>query len=300
MPRALFSLSQLRPAELRELLARASLLSLGPAPQLVAKSAVPVLCALPSPYARWAIEAGLSRVGLRASVYGPAEVEALGDGSAAGTALGSTSCGVVLVGWSAERIAAFVANSLVPVLAVAGGAGDPLGALADLLVLERAGPFPSHRVCFVGDASPRSVDMAVGLASLGANINFAHPVGFALEPERLTLVRDRAAASGGAVLDTTEMIEGLRDASAVVVEPWPEGQEERFRPMAVQRHQLRVVRAGCGILHRQPERRGAELSSSLLDDASWWAPQQRALSPLAAAALVQSLFGADPWRAVIG
>lgn len=300
MARSLLSLTQLRPGDLRELLARASLLHLGLAPQLSSSSAVPVLCASAKPYARWAVEAGLSRLGLRASVFQPPEVEALGDGVLAGSALGSTSSGVVLVGWTAEGAANFAANSPVPVLAVECGGGDPLGALADLLLLERAGSFTSHRICVVGDPSPRAIDASVALASLGATIAFAHPVGFAPDPERLTLVRDRAAAAGGAVLDTTELIEGLRDATAVIVEPWPEGESNRFRPLAVQRHQLRVVRAGCGLLHRQPERRGAELSASLLEDASWWAPQQRALAPLAAAALVQSLFSPDPWRSVIG
>ena len=300
MARSLLSLTQLRPGELRELLTRASLLNLGPAPQLSSSSAVPVLCASARPYARWAVEAGLSRLGLRASVFQPVEVDALGDGAAAGGTMGSTSCGIVLVGWTAERAVAFAAAAPVPVLAIESGAGDPLGALADLLVLERVAALPTHRICVVGDPSPRAIDASVALASLGASVAFAHPVGFAPDPERLTLVRERAAAAGGAVLDTTELIEGLRDASAVIVEPWPEGEAERFRPIAVQRHQLRVVRAGCGILHRQPERRGAELSASLLDDAAWWAPQQRALAPLAAAALVQSMFSPDPWRSVIG
>jgi ornithine carbamoyltransferase len=214
--------------------------------------------------------------------------------------LGEWAAATVLVGFPGDRAQAYAAACPGPVLGCDGGGGDPVGALADLLTLRAAGPLASHRLAVLGDPSPRSLDLAVAVATLGGSVAFVHPVGFAPDPEKLTVVRERAAATGAAVLDTDVLTDGLRDATAVVVEPWPENQVERFRSYSLQRHQLRVVRAGAGILHRAPERRGAEMSASLADEAQWWAPAQRQNGVHAGVACLSALFHAKAARAVIG
>ena len=300
MPRSILTLSALGPAELADLELRAAMSAVGARFAGESRGRIVVLCAEARPYARVAVEVAAAGMGLSTLHVGADEVAALGDLGVAARTLGEHAPASVLVGFTAARAQAYAAATPGPVLVADGGSGDPVGALADLLALKALGPLAQHRLAVVGDASPRSLDLAVALATLGGSVAFAHPVGFAPDPERLTLVRERAALSGAAVLDTDSLIDGLRDATAVLVEPWPEGESERFRAFSLQRHQLRVVRAHAGILHRAPERRGPELSTTLADDPSWWAPTQRALAVPAAAALLSSLFQAGARRAVIG
>lgn len=300
MPRSILTLSALGPAELADLELRAAMSAVGARFAGETRGRVVVLSAEARPYGRLAVEVAAAGMGLSTVHLGVDEVAALGDVGVAARAIGEHAPASILVGWAAARASAYAAASPGPVLAVDGGAGDPVGALADLLTLKAALPLAQHRLVVVGDASARSLDLAVALATRGGSVAFAHPVGFAPDPERLTLVRERAALSGAAVLDTDSLIEGLRDATAVVVEPWPEGQVERFRPFTLQRHQLRVLKTGAGILHRAPERRGPELSATLADDPCWWAAAQRAQAAPAAAALLSSLFQAAARRSVIG
>ncbi len=300
MPRSFLSLSNLGNADLADLELRASMSAVGARFTGEARGALALLSAAPRPYARLAVESAASRMGLRTTAMGPDEVSALGAAAVAARAVGEHAPATVLLGWSAERAGAFVAASPGPVLVADGATGDPVGALADLLALRAAAPLASHRLAVLGDASPRALDLAVALATLGGSVAFVHPVGFAPDPERLTLVRERAASTGAAVLDTDSLIDGLRDATAVVVEPWPEGQAERFRAYTLQRHTLRVVKAGAGLLHRAPERRGPELSATLAEDPAWWAGVSRGLAVHAASALLSALFHPGSQRAVIG
>ena len=298
--RTLLSLAAATPAELRELLARATLVAHD---QLIPlRSVAPLLClsAAPRPYGRIAVQSGAARVGLSVSSFGPDEVAALGDFGHAAATIGRSGPGVVLVGFSAEAATAFAAASPAPCLGVDGGAGCPLGALADLLVLERQGSLTAHRLVIVGDASPRALDLAAAVASLGGSVNFVHPVGYAPDPDRLTAVRERAASAGGAVLDTTELLDALRDATSVVVEPTPVEGAERFRPYSLARHHLRVCRPGFVLLHRAPESRGPEVSPSLIEDGSWSAAAQRQAESWAAAALLSWTLQPDRLRSVLG
>lgn len=300
MSRTLLSLAAASPAELRDLLARAALIHLDGHRPLQAVAPLLVLAAAPRPYGRTAVQVGAARLGLATETFSPEEVRALGDVSLAAATLGRAAPGLVLLGWEMEPAAAFAAASPSPCLGLDGAAGCPVGALADLLALDRRGALASHRLTVVGDASPRALDLATGLASLGGSVTLVHPVGFAPDPERLTVIRERAAAAGGSVLDTTELVEGLRDATAVLVEPFPRENVSRFRPYALARHHLRVCRPACAVLHRAHETRGAELSPTLADDAAWTAPRQRQAESLAAAALLWWMLQPDRVRSVLG
>jgi ornithine carbamoyltransferase len=300
MPRTLLSLAAATPAELRELLTRASLVAHDQHIPLRAAAPVLLLAAAARPYARVAVQSGAARVGLSVSTFGPEEVRELGALGAAAATFGRAGPGVVLLGFEADAASTFASASPAPCLGVEGAAGCTVGALADLLVLERRGPLANHRVAIVGDASPRAIDLAVAVASFGGSVSFVHPVGYAPDPDRLTVVRERAAASGAAVLDTTELMDALREATAVVVEPVPAEGAERFRPYAVARHHLRVCKPGSILLHRAAERRGAELSAALVDDPGWAAPSQRQAESWAAAALLSWALQPDRLRSVLG
>ena len=300
MPRSLLSLASLTPPELRELLTRVELAEADGLRPLRTAAPVVALCGSDRPYARLALQSGAGRVGLPVSQFGTAEVEALGEPALAGATVGLHTAAVALIGWSLAPLQAFAASSSAPCIATDSASGCPIGALADLVVLGRRGALPQHRLAIVGDASPRALDLANALATLGGSVNLVHPVGFAPEAERLTLLRERAAAAGGAVLDTTELLEGLRDATAVFVEAFPAEEVERFRPFALARHHLRVCRPGPALLHRAPERRGPELSATLVEDSGWCAGAQRSAESFAAAAVLSWILQPDRARSVLG
>ena len=300
MSRTLLSLAAASPAQLRDLLARAALIRQEGHRPLQSVAPLLVLAASPRPYGRAAVRAGAARIGLATEAFSPEDVRALGDFALAAATIGRAAPALILLGWEMESAAAFAAASPAPCLGVDGAAGCPLGGLADLIALEGRGSLASHRLTVVGDASPRALDLATGLASLGGSVTLVHPVGFAPDPERLTMIRERAAAAGGSVLDTTELVEGLRDATAVLVEPFPKENVARFRPYALARHHLRVCRQSCAVLHRAHETRGAELSPTLVEDAAWLAPRQRQAESLAAAALLGWMLQPDRVRSVVG
>ncbi len=246
------------------------------------------------------MEAGASLLGLRVTTYTPDEVARLGEPGAAGERLGALHAAILGARLPAATMAALAERSGAPVIEAGGPGGDPAGALADLLVVERAlGALDGRKLAWIGDATGLFHDVLVGGASLGLSVAIAHPVGFAPDMERVTWARERAALSRAAVLVTTELAEALHDASAVYVEPWPAGAEDRFRSYALQRHTLRPTRGGCVFLHSAPERRGGECSPSLLDDPGWLAMEQSRARADAWAAVLGWCLQPDPIRSVL-
>lgn len=300
MSRSLLSLASLSPSELRELLARAALAEADGLRPLRAAVPLVALTAAERPYARLALQSGAGRLGLQVSNFAPAEVETLGEAAFAGATVGQHTPAVALLGWAQPALQAFASSCPVPCVGMDSASGCPVGALADLMVLGRRAPHASHRLAVVGDASPRALDLATALATLGGSVNLVHPVGFAPDAERLTLLRERAAAAGGAVLDTTELLDGLRDCTAVFAEAFPADAVERFRPFALARHHLRVSRPAPLLLHRAPERRGAELSATLAEEPGWSGPAQRGAESFAAAAVLSWILQPDRARSVLG
>jgi ornithine carbamoyltransferase len=302
MSRPLLTLASLAPPEVRDLLVRVGVAEADGLRPLRSATPLVALCAKDRPYGRLALQSGAGRIGLAVQHWAPGEVAVLGDPAVAGATVGLHAPAVVLVGWEAGPLAAFAAACPSPCLVVDSGSGCPVGALADLAVLARRAAPAQHRLAIVGDASPRALDLAIALASLGGSVNLVHPIGFAPDPERLTLLRERAAAAGGAVLDTTELLDGLRDATAVFADCVPEGEAavERFRPYALAKHHLRVCRPTPALLHRAPERRGPELSATLAEDPGWCGPAQRQAESFAAAALLAWMLQPDRARSVLG
>jgi ornithine carbamoyltransferase len=267
---------------------------------LHAVAPIAVLCAEPAPYVRAAIEAGAALAGLRVVTYGPEEVARLGHPLVAGERLGAMHAALVGVGLPPAFLAALAERSPAPVIEGGGPGGDPAGALADLLVLERGlGGLDGLKLAWVGDSAGLLSDLLVAGCTLGLSVAVAHPVGFAPDLERVTWARERAAVTRAAVLVTTDLAEALHEANAVYAEPWPEGHEDRFRGYAVQRHVLRGVRGGCLYLHRRPEGRGAEVSASLAEEAGWVAGEQSRARADAWTAILVFVLQPDPLRSVL-
>jgi ornithine carbamoyltransferase len=288
MADSLLHLGATSAATLADIAARMNAVRRGEAPSLRTPAAVALLLGEPLPYVRAAVEAGAALVGLRVVVYGPEDARALGDPGVAGARLGALHPALLVAGFPAAAVAAMAERSAAPVVEAGGPGGDPVGAIADLWVLERAfGRLDGRRLAWIGESGGLLHDLLVGGCIRGLSVAVAHPLGHAPDLERVTWARERAAVSGAAVLVTDDVAEAVTDSDAVYAEPWPEGAAERFRGYSVQRHSLRLARGGALVLHRAPERRGPELSASLLEDPGWMG-------------LAQSRARADAWAAILG
>jgi ornithine carbamoyltransferase len=188
----------------------------------------------------------------------------------------------------------------VPVINGGDADADPVGALADLCLFEQwFGALAGRRLTWVGDASGLLYDLLSG-GGLGLSTAIAHPMGFAPDPERLTVAREHAAETGAAVLVTSDIGEATADASVVYVDVWPTDHADRFRPFAIQRHSLRDARAGVMVLHRRPEHRGPELSASFAEDVAAAASLQHRARVEACAAVLAACLRPDPLISVVG
>lgn len=298
-PRSLLHLPALASPAIRQLVARTA--AGGAPPPLSTRGTIALLCARPAPLARSAIEAGAALLGLRVSVYGPAEVAALGDAALAGARLSQAHPALVGAGFGPGVLAELAGASTVPVVNAGDGEGDPVGALADLALFGRwLGSPAGRRLTWVGDAGGLLNDLLVGGPAVGMSVAVAHPMGFAPDAEHLTWARERAAEAGAAVLVTTDLVEALDGASVVYVDEWPAEHAERFRPYAVQRHSLRDTRPNAVVLHRAPERRGAELSASFAEDLARLAVEQHRARIDAAAVILDAALRPDPLISVVG
>lgn len=300
MPSSFVDLAACTAQDLRDLRSRCRDVRRGLAPALGVRAPVALLCGAPAPHTRAAVEAACALLGLRVSVYGPAEVAELGEPALAGARLRALTSAVVGIGLPAGMLAA-IDTCGGPVVNAGDAQGDAVGALADLVVLEQIlGGWAGHKLAWVGDSSGLLGDLLVGGCTLGLSVAVAHPVGFAPDAERLTAARERAAVTGAAVMVTNDLTEALADASAVYVDPWPADATERFRPFTVHRHSLRHTRTQAVVMHRAPERRGQEVATSLVEDPAWLAPAQARARADAAAALLWAAIHPDPLRSMIG
>lgn len=299
--RSLLHLGNLPSARIRDLVAQSSALRFGAAPELRVRGTVALLCGDALPYARAVVEGGAALLGLRVAVYGPAEVEALGEGGLAGARLSQVHPLVIGVGLKPGLLAEIAAGSRVPVVNGGDAEADPVGAIADLALFERRfGGLAGRRLTWVGDANGLLYDLLVGGCAVGLHVAVAHPVGFAPDVERLTWARERAAETGSSVLVTTELAEAVVDSSVVYVDVWPPDHADRFRAFAVQRHTLRDARAGVLVAHRRPELRGAELSASFAEDVGALAIEQVRARAEACAAVLSATLRPDPLCSVLG
>jgi len=171
----------------------------------------------------------------------------------------------------ARRAAVPVINGLSDLL-------HPCQALADFLtVRERFGSERGFPLCYVGDGNNVAHSLMLTGAKLGARIAVVTPPGFEPRPEVQAWAREAAAETGGTLLVTNSIEEGITGARAVYTDVWASmGQEaeaqERARKFSGYRVTDGVFRAAAPdaiFLHCLPAHRGEEVDASVIDsDAS--------------------------------
>ena len=165
-------------------------------------------------------------------------------------------------------------HSTVPVINGLSDLLHPCQALADFLtVRERFGTEKGFPLCYVGDGNNVAHSLMLTGARLGARVSVVTPPGFEPKPEVLTWAREAAAETGGSVLVTNSIEEGVAGARAVYTDVWASmGQEEeaqeRARKFAKYRVTPKVLGAAAPdaiFLHCLPAHRGEEVDASVID-----------------------------------
>ncbi|KIC66376.1 ornithine carbamoyltransferase [Kocuria rhizophila] len=166
-------------------------------------------------------------------------------------------------------------HSTVPVVNALTDDYHPCQILADLLTLtEHFGSVAGRSLAYVGDAANNMANSyLLGCATAGMHVRVAGPEGFLPREDVVTAAAERAAATGGSVLVTTEAREALAGADAVVTDTWVSmGQEsekaeraEIFRPYSVGAEAMALAAEHAVFLHCLPAYRGLEVAAEVID-----------------------------------
>jgi ornithine carbamoyltransferase len=165
-------------------------------------------------------------------------------------------------------------HASVPVINGLSDLLHPCQALADYLtVRERFGTERGFRLCYIGDGNNVAHSLLVTGAKLGARVAVVTPAGFEPLPEVVAWAGEAARETGGSVLVTHSLEEGLAGARAVYTDVWASmGQEaeaaERARAFEAYRVTERVfamAAPGAIFLHCLPAHRGEEVDAAVID-----------------------------------
>jgi ornithine carbamoyltransferase len=165
-------------------------------------------------------------------------------------------------------------NATVPVINGLSDLLHPCQALADFLtVKERFGGLRGFPLCYVGDGNNVSHSLMLTGAKLGARVAVVTPEGFEPSERIVAWARDAAKQTGGSILVTKSLEEGLAGALAVYTDVWASmGQESEaterarlFERYRVTERVFSMAEKNAIFLHCLPAHRGEEVDASVID-----------------------------------
>ena len=188
--------------------------------------------------------------------------------------------------WSEDRrdesIRAWAENSEVPVINMESALWHPLQALADLMTMrESLGALDGKQLAVTWTHSPTSASPAVVhsliLAALreGMNVRIAHPTGYALDEEVMSLASDLASSKNRS-LETMPSQEKAADGAHIIYARSWTSLSDYGNPTLSASHRSRtadwtvdedLLRLGSDarLMHAMPVRRNLEVPDSVLD-----------------------------------
>jgi len=165
-------------------------------------------------------------------------------------------------------------NATVPVISGLSDLLHPCQALADFLtVKEKFGGLRGFPLCYVGDGNNVAHSLMLTGAKLGARVAIVTPEGFEPSERIVAWARDAAKQTGGAILVTKSLEEGLAGALAVYTDVWASmGQESEaterarlFERYRVTEQVFSMAEKNAIFLHCLPAHRGEEVDASVID-----------------------------------
>src|SRR6266545_2988527 len=164
--------------------------------------------------------------------------------------------------------------STVPVINGLSDLLHPCQALADFLtVRERFGTERGFPLCYIGDGNNVANSLLLTGAKLGACVAVVTPPGFEPPAQVLAWARETAFGTGGSILATHSLEEGLSGARAVYTDVWASmGQEAQTADRAQKFEKYRVTPGVFAMaapnaifLHCLPAHRGEEVDGAVID-----------------------------------
>jgi N-acetylornithine carbamoyltransferase len=182
-------------------------------------------------------------------------------------------------------LTAFAKHSGVPVVNLESPMDHPCQAMADAMTIrERLGTPRGRRVLTTWAYHPKALPMAVpnafllAVSRLGADLVFARPDGYALDPEILATARENARASGGSLTETEDRDAAFDSAEIVYAKSWgaladygrPEAEAARRGKLKDWRvTEARMARGKNDVfMHCLPVRRNVVVDDAVLDGPS--------------------------------
>ena len=182
--------------------------------------------------------------------------------------------GIMARTYTQATVEGLAENASVPVINGLSDLLHPCQALADFLTIrERFGGTRGFPLCYVGDGNNVAHSLLLTGAKLGARVAVVTPRGFEPAARIVAMARETAAKTGGAILVTDRLEEGLQGARAVYTDVWASmGQESEAAERARQFDGYRVTTrafsmaaADAIFLHCLPAHRGEEVDAEVID-----------------------------------
>jgi ornithine carbamoyltransferase len=182
--------------------------------------------------------------------------------------------GIMARTYAHQTIEDLARSASIPVINGLSDLLHPCQALADFLTIrERFGRMRGFPLCYVGDGNNVAHSLLLTGAKLGARVAVVTPPGFEPQPRVVEWARETARETGGAVLVTNSIEEGVAGARAVYTDVWAsmgqEGEAEdrakKFEPYRVTRRVMAMAHPEAIFLHCLPAHRGEEVEADVID-----------------------------------
>jgi ornithine carbamoyltransferase len=178
--------------------------------------------------------------------------------------------------YSHETLVDLARHADVPVINALSDEEHPCQAMADLLtILERFSTLRGVRLAFIGDGFNVAQSLAEAAALSGMHFAMASPQGYELPAGIVRVVREMAAANGGAIDLHDDAASAVRDADVVYTDVWASmGQEdsyaqrkEAFAGYSVTADLMGLAKPGAIFMHDLPAHRGEEVTEDVIEGA---------------------------------
>lgn len=150
----------------------------------------------------------------------------------------------------------------------------PCQALADTMTLmERWGAVKGRKLVFVGDGNNTCHSLMTAATKLGMNMVVCGPAGYEPDAEVVAVAQAAAAATGGSLTLSNDLMESAHLADAIYTDVWASmGQEEEteeraavFADYSVTEDVMDATKDGSVFMHCLPAHRGHEVSRGVID-----------------------------------
>ena len=273
----LLSITDLAPAETKNILDYALKLKKSAAPQVLAGKKIALLFEKPSLRTRVSFEIAIQQLGGYCLYLSPAEVglgkrEPVHD---VAMVLGRYVNGIVARTFSQQTLQSLADYSGVPVINALSDLEHPCQALADMLtILEKKGSFNNLTLAYIGDGNNVAHSLILAAAQLGVNFRIASPPGYEIEGEVLRSAENFAAVAGSTISTGADPRQAANDVDVLYTDVWTSmGQESEaeergkiFAKYRIDTDMLSLAKDDVIFMHPLPAHGGEEVAEGLLTD----------------------------------